>query len=147
MKILAIASAGGHWVQLLRLLPSFQNQDITFMSTKANFADTVKGKSFFLVPDASRWNKFRLIYLGFCVAKVVIAKKPDIIITTGAAPGLMGILAGKLIGSKTIWVDSVANVEKLSMCGKMATFIADKVFTQWKHLSTGRINYSGSVFA
>jgi UDP-N-acetylglucosamine:LPS N-acetylglucosamine transferase len=145
MKVLAIASGGGHWVQLLRLLPCFDDTDVSFMSTRPNFADNVSGKKFFLVPDASRWNKLRLIKLAINVGKIILAERPDVIVTTGASPGLMGIIAGRVIGSKTIWIDSMANIEKISLSGKIAVFFADKVFTQWPHLSTPKINYCGNV--
>lgn len=147
MKLLAIASGGGHWIQLLRLFPSYENEDVMFMSTKANFAETVKGHKFYCVPDASRWNKFKLIYMFFCVARIVMVQKPKVIITTGAAPGLMGIISGKVMGSKTIWVDSIANVDRISLSGKIALLFADKVFTQWPHLATSKISYKGSVLS
>ncbi|MFC5271567.1 oligosaccharide biosynthesis protein Alg14 [Adhaeribacter terreus] len=147
MKILAIASAGGHWIQLLRLLSAFEGHDISFMSTKASFASTVNGMSFYAVPDANRWNKLKLIYLAFRVAKVVYTLKPQVIISTGAAPGLMGIIAGKLLGSKTIWVDSIANVEKVSLSGKIALHFADKVYTQWPDLATQKITFAGNVLS
>jgi UDP-N-acetylglucosamine:LPS N-acetylglucosamine transferase len=147
MKILAIASAGGHWIQLLRLKPAFEGHDLSFASTKKSFADTVKGYKFYSIPDASRWNKLKLVYSLFCVLKLIFVLRPNIVITTGAAPGLMGIIAGKLIGAKTVWVDSIANVENLSMSGKIAASIADKSYTQWPELSNSKITFSGSVLS
>ena len=147
MKILAIASAGGHWVQLLRLRPAFEGHELIFVSTKKSFKDTVKGYRFHSIPDASRWNKLRLLYSLACVFKIVMLAKPNIIITTGAAPGLMGIIAGKIIGAKTVWIDSIANVENLSMSGRIATSIADKSYTQWPDLSTSKVTFNGNVLS
>jgi UDP-N-acetylglucosamine:LPS N-acetylglucosamine transferase len=147
MRILALASAGGHWIQLLRLMPAFEDQDLSFISTKANFADTVKGYKFYCVPDASRWNKFKLVYMALCVAKIIFIVKPDVIITTGAAPGLMGIIIGRCLGIKTIWIDSIANIEKLSLSGKIASFFASRVYTQWPELATSKIFFSGNILS
>ncbi|TLV03232.1 oligosaccharide biosynthesis protein Alg14 [Dyadobacter luticola] len=147
MKILAIASAGGHWVQLLRLKPAFEGHELIFVSTKTSFKETVKGHKFYSIPDASRWNKLKLIYSLICVFKIVFRSKPNIIITTGAAPGLMGIIAGKVIGAKTIWIDSIANVENLSMSGQIATSIADKSYTQWPDLSNSKVTFNGNVLS
>jgi len=147
MKILAIASAGGHWVQLLRLKPAFEGHELIYASTKKSFADTVKGYQFYDIPDASRWNKLKLIYSLLCVFKLIFSLRPNIIITTGAAPGLMGIIAGKMIGAKTVWVDSIANVENLSMSGKIAASIADKSYTQWPDLSNSKVTFSGNVLS
>ena len=75
----------------------------------------------------------------------VAVLRPGVIITTGAAPGLMGIIIGRIFGAKTIWIDSIANVEKLSLSGRIAVKIADRVYTQWSHLSTNRVVYSGNL--
>jgi hypothetical protein len=144
-SILAIASVGGHWVELLRLKPLFQMHDVTFVSNKANLADTVDGSAFHVVPDANRNNIFKLIYCFLSIAGFIVVLRPRVIITTGAAPGLIGILIGRILGIKTIWIDSIANVDELSLSGHIASKFADKVYTQWGHLSTSRISFNGSV--
>lgn len=56
------------------------------------------------------------------------------------------LLAGKLTGKRTIWIDSVANVEKLSLSGKLAGHIATLWLTQWQHLSRpDGPHYAGAV--
>jgi len=147
MKVLAIASAGGHWIQLLRLLPAFEGKEVVFISTHRSFAETVQGYPFYAVPDANRWNKLRLIQMGASVFRLVFALKPDVVVTTGAAPGLMGIIAGKIIGAKAVWVDSIANVEKISLSGRLALLIADRTYTQWPELANAKIHFSGNVIS
>lgn len=147
MRIVAIASGGGHWIQLQRVIPAFEGQEIIYISTHASFADTVKGNKFYTVPDASRWNKFKLMLVGYKVSEIIFKIRPDVIISTGAAPGVMAILAGKLLGAKTIWLDSIANVEKISLSAKLVLRIADRVYTQWPDLATNKIIYSGNVLS
>ena len=144
-KIVAIASAGGHWIQLLRLRPAFINDDVTFMCTKSSFGQMVEGYKYFTVPDANRREKFKLFYSFFLIIRKITKIKPDVIITTGAAPGLMALVAGKLIGAKTIWIDSIANGDNISLSGKLASKSADRVYTQWEHLTTSRIHFEGNV--
>jgi len=55
-------------------------------------------------------------------------------------------LAGKLLGRKTIWIDSIANVNHLSLSGRIAAIFVSRVYTQWQHLSTEKINYAGDIF-
>lgn len=145
MKVVAIASAGGHWIELLRLMPALGGKKLIFISTDKSFGASVPGHQFYDVPDASRWNKLRLIYMALCVVTIIVRQKPKTIISTGAAPGLMGILAGRLVGAKTIWIDSIANVERISMSGRIALNFAHKFYTQWPHLSTSKIIYKGNV--
>ncbi|TCK84948.1 glycosyltransferase family protein [Albibacterium bauzanense] len=146
-KIIAIASAGGHWIQLLRIAPAFENNEVVFVSTEPSFASSVKNFDYYLIPDASRWDKIGLLKSFYSVFKMILKLKPEIIITTGAAPGLMAIIVGRIIGCKTIWIDSIANVDKISMSGKIALRFANIVYTQWPELVKGKIVYHGNVIS
>ena len=53
-KILAVASAGGHWIQLLRLRPAFQGNELRFVTTNKEFKNDVEQK-LYVVTDASLW--------------------------------------------------------------------------------------------
>ena len=147
MKIVAIASGGGHWIELQRIVPAFEGHEVIYISTHLSYAATVKDHTFYVVPDASRWNKMRLLLVAYRVINLMTKTKPNIIISTGAAPGLMGIIAGKFVGAKTIWLDSIANVDRISMSGRLVLPFADRVYTQWPSLATGSIKYAGNVLS
>lgn len=72
--------------------------------------------------------------------------KPVAVFTTGAAPGLTCLMAAKLCGIKTIWIDSVANVEHLSASGRIAHKFVSRVYTQWPDLAVGNIVSAGNIF-
>ena len=61
--------------------------------------------------------------------------RPDAVITTGAAPGYFALRLGRLFGARTIWIDSMANAEELSLSGQKARRHADLWLTQWEHLA------------
>lgn len=146
-KILAIASAGGHWIQLLRLKNAFCDADIVYVSTHKSFNQNNTFGRFYSVTDANRWNKLKLIKMAFEIRSIIKKENPNIIISTGAAPGLAAIFWGKLNGSKTIWIDSIANVEKISLSGRLARSIVDLHLTQWKELAKGKTKYYGTVIS
>jgi len=130
-KVLAVASQGGHSIQLMRLKPVFDRYITSYVSSqKRNGMD-----NFSHVVDANRDSKLRLIQLFFQVLWIVVCKRPDVVISTGAAPGYFAILCGKLIGAKTIWLDSMANAEELSMSGQRAGKFADLWLTQWSEVA------------
>ena len=106
----------------------------------------VEGQKYCLTTDFSRSDAWKLIPSFFKALKTIHQEKPDAIITTGAAPGLVYLLAGKLLGRKTIWIDSIANAEHLSASGRMASRFASRTYTQWKDLAVGKIQYAGNVF-
>jgi UDP-N-acetylglucosamine:LPS N-acetylglucosamine transferase len=133
-KVLAVASGGGHWVQLMRLSPAFVNSEAVFVSVKSDYGSQVEGHKFYLINDANRWEKVALIRLTLRLAWIIWKEKPNVILSTGAAPGYIAIRLGKMFGAKTVWIDSIANVECLSMSGEMAGRHADLWLTQWPHL-------------
>lgn len=135
-KILAVASAGGHWTQLRAISPAFESFDITYLTTKNNPAvDNLKvDKPVLTVNVADRNSKLLVLFMALRVCFYVLKTRPDIVLSTGAAPGFFAIFFGKLIGAKTIWLDSIANYEKLSMSGQKASRYADLMLTQWPHL-------------
>jgi UDP-N-acetylglucosamine:LPS N-acetylglucosamine transferase len=133
-KILAVASGGGHWVQLLRLQPAFEGCDVIFVSTIPEYSKDVSAP-FHHVTDANIWEKRKLAKMFLEMAWLVLRKRPDVVITTGAAPGLAAVVCGRLFGAKTIWLDSIANSEVLSNSGLLAKRWASVWLTQWPHLS------------
>lgn len=136
-RVLAVASGGGHWVQLMRLRPAFENCETLFVSTNRGYAAQVAPSPFRCVPDANRWQKRRVIWMFLRVAWIVVRFRPSCVVTTGAAPGYAAIRFARLLGARTLWIDSIANAEVLSMAGRMAARHSDEWLTQWEHLSGG----------
>lgn len=136
VKVVAISSGGGHWVQLQRLRPALADCDVTFATVKDGYRADVGEAKFRRIPDANRSSKLKLLRTAASVFWLLYRLKPDVVISTGAAPGYFGIRIGKLLGARTIWVDSVANVDTLSMSGHRAKKYADLWLTQWQHLAT-----------
>lgn len=130
-----VSSSGGHWVQLNKLLPAFEDCEKVFVTTESKYQSSVGDDKFLLVPDASRWNKIKVLWLALVTFKHVVTVRPNVVVTTGAAPGYFAVMFAKKLGIKTIWLDSIANVDELSMSGKMAGRYADLWLTQWEHLA------------
>ncbi len=147
IKIVALSSGGGHWVQLLRLRPAFVNCDVVFATVKEGYrSNLAPGAEFRLIPDANRWNKIGLLKVLFAIFRLIWRERPDVVISTGAAPGYFAVRIGNLFGARTIWVDSVANGEELSLSGQKAGPHAALWLTQWAHLAKpGGPHYHGSV--
>lgn len=135
-RILAIASAGGHWVQLRRLRPAFEGLDVVFASVYPDYANDVTPHRYYSFPDVTRLGKRKIFGLFFKILYILLKERPKTVITTGAFPGYLAlVLAKTLLGSKTIWIDSIANCERMSTSGSHAKRFADVYLTQWKHLA------------
>ena len=142
-KVLAVASTGGHWVQLLRMRPAWDGCKVSYITTNEGHRDALLADAnlraqdlprFFTAPAANRWQRLRLFLLGLRILWIVIWIRPKVIISTGAAPGFFALLFGKLIGARTIWVDSIANADRMSLSGRLVRPFTDLWLTQWEHL-------------
>ena len=146
MKIMAVASGGGHWVQLLRMRPAYQDHDVVYVTVPGGPRDGLDPARVVHVNDASAWDKAKLALLAARMVMVVARYRPDAIITTGAAPGYLAIRIGRRLGARTVWVDSIANSGEMSRAGRMARPYADLWLTQWEHLAEdGGPSYRGAV--
>jgi UDP-N-acetylglucosamine:LPS N-acetylglucosamine transferase len=144
-RILAVASSGGHWVQLSRLKPAFEGHDVAYLTTDAGHRREVGAARFYHVEDANRWEKVKLARSAARILWVLLRERPDVVVSTGAAPGYLALRLARIVGARTAWIDSVANVEELSMSGRLASATADLCLTQWPHLADGRVVYEGAV--
>ncbi len=98
------------------------------------------------IMDVSADDKWKLIPCALQISRILLKERPDAIISTGAAPGAVAVILGKLFRIKTIWIDSIANVRKISRAGRVVQKHADIFLTQWPHLSDDKtILHKGSV--
>jgi len=79
--------------------------------------------------------------------KIAARERPDIVISTGAAPGLLMCVLSKLFGGKILWLDSIANTERLSMSGRIIRPFADLILSQWSDVADKykNVEFAGSV--
>lgn len=135
VRVLAVSSGGGHWIELMRVMPAFEGADIAFVTVNREYRSEVPGHRFYTVNDATRWNKSAAIMMAIRILLVILKERPDVVVTTGAAPGYFALRFGRWIGARTVWLDSIANVEEMSLSGRMAGRVADLWLTQWPHLA------------
>src|ERR1700742_3129483 len=113
-RILAVASSGGHWVQLRRLAPACEGHDMAYVTTDPGHRSEVGDARFYAVRDGSRSSKLDLLMSALQIAWVLLRERPHVVISTGAAPGYLAIRGARLLGARTVWIDSLANAEEVS---------------------------------
>ncbi|MEE9325990.1 MAG: oligosaccharide biosynthesis protein Alg14 [Cocleimonas sp.] len=146
-KILAIASPGGHWIQLNKICNPLEQQfDVLYVTPAAQYTGNKSTRKIISITDASATSKHKLIPLALQLLWIFIKERPTAIISTGAAPGAIAFLLAKFLPIKTIWVDSIANTTELSRSARMIKKHANLVMTQWDSLQEeGSVVYKGSI--
>jgi hypothetical protein len=145
-RILAVASAGGHWHQLMALRASFENCDVLFATTLMGLPDESGANPAVIVPECNRNCVWHIPWTATALLVTMLRFRPHVVISTGALPGVVALALAKLFRSKTIWVDSLANAEEMSMSGKMARHVADLRLSQWPHVAEADgADYMGAI--
>lgn len=134
-RLLLVASAGGHWVELSELVDAFAGFECHFVTTVKGVKIKRQERDVIQVRDCSR-NAPLSTLRTFCRLFFLIRQiNPDIVLSTGAAPGAVALIIAKLRGKRTVWIESLANCEKLSLSALVVRPFADVKLTQWEHLA------------
>ncbi len=144
--VLAIASAGGHWHQLMALRPAFDGHRVSYLTTMEGLASEFGVEPSWLVPDCNRDQPVAALKSFVSISRRMISLRPDMVISTGALPGVMALAIGRLLGAKCVWVDSIANAEELSASGRLAKRFAHLHLSQWEAVATAEgSEYAGAL--
>jgi len=147
VKVLAVASGGGHWVQLRRAVPAFAGHEVVWVTIAESYRADVPGERVHVVNDATRWDRWGSLRLALRIGWILVRERPDVVISTGAAPGCFAIILGRFVRARTIWLDSIANIDRMSMSGELVRRWSQLWLTQWPHLARpGGPEYAGRVF-
>jgi len=148
LRICLAASAGGHISQLLKLAASWNGYETFCVTTTEVVRDKLnKLGEVYVVGECNRQHPIRVITVLLRCGRIIFKERPDVVISTGAAAGCMLCFLGKMLGTKVVWIDSITNVERISLSGRMVRYIADLFLVQWPELAERykRIEFVGTV--
>lgn len=148
LKICIAASAGGHLTEALQLQNAWTNKEHFFISDNRVNAVSLskKEKMYFVTPARRSYLKFGISFIQ--TLSIIIKENPSVILSTGAEIGYPALLAGHLLGKKTIYIETLARVNSPSLCGKLVHGFVDDFYVQWPEGKKWfpKAKYIGSVF-
>jgi UDP-N-acetylglucosamine:LPS N-acetylglucosamine transferase len=136
VKICLVASAGGHLSQLLKIVQAVNGYEAFVVTTSEAVRENLtRFGQVHVVGECNRQHGLRVVRVVLTCGRILRRERPDVILSTGAAPGCVCCFLGKLMGAKIIWVDSITNVGRLSLSGWLVRYIADLFIVQWADLA------------
>lgn len=133
MKICLVGSSGGHLTHLYLLKEYWEKHDrfwVTFDKTDSRSLLGEERKYWCYFP--TNRNIRNLIRNTFLALKILKQERPDIIISSGAAPAIPFFYLGKLFGAKTVYLEVYDRIEMATMTGKIVYPITDRFILQWE---------------
>lgn len=140
-KVMFISSTGGHLDELMQLKPLFSKYDYHIVTEKDKMTeklkDEYKEKISYLVYGTR--NKpiiyiFKFIYNLILTLIFYIKYRPKYIVTTGTHTAGPMCYLGKIFGSKIIYIETFASINKKTVTGKLVYPIADLFIVQWEEM-------------
>jgi len=151
LKICVGASAGGHMSQLLKLLEmseSWPQPPSFYVTTLKTLAEKLsKQGPVYVIGECNRQHLLKTLGVLIRSLKVIVTERPNVVITTGSLPLAILCLSAKLFGAKIVWIDSIANIEQLSLSGRLVKPFTDLFLTQWEKLASinKEVEYTGAL--
>jgi UDP-N-acetylglucosamine transferase subunit ALG13 len=123
--VLAVSSVGGHRSELEKIALSLGDCTVVYMTDE--MCEEVKAGAVTRFPSC---NKRRHIGIRFLQALSYLIRHPDIktVITTGAGVGAVFIAAAKLLGLRTIAIESMTRIKSPGLWFKLAGRISDEAY-------------------
>ncbi len=140
-KVMFISSTGGHLDELMQLKPLFSKYNYHIVTEKDKMTQKLKeeykDKISYLVYGTR--NKpityiFKLLYNCILSLILYLKYKPKYIVTTGTHTAGPMCCIGKIFGSKIIYIETFANINKKTVTGRLIYHIADLFIVQWEEM-------------
>lgn len=148
LRICLAASSGGHLTELLTLSECWKDHDVFYITTVPVLQRNLrKSGDVYVVGECNRQHPIRVLTVFWRCLKAVLKERPDVVISTGAAAGCMACFLARGLGAKVIWLDSITNVERISLSGRMVRYVAGLFLVQWPELAAKyrNVEYLGTV--
>ncbi|BCO32003.1 UDP-N-acetylglucosamine--LPS N-acetylglucosamine transferase [Thiohalobacter sp. COW1] len=149
-KIMLVCSSGGHLLQLWSLSkPLWENYDRVWVSFKKSDAESL------LKQEKIYWGHYptnrdlknlaRNLVLAW---KILRVEQPDCVISTGAGIAVPFLVLGKLLGAKSIYIESFARKSNISLTGRLVYYFVDNFFVQSEQLAEryNKAVYRGTIY-
>lgn len=140
LRLVVGASSGGHVNELLVLLKAAKGlwpvepfAYVTTMEISAK-AFTDQGKPVIVLGEADRTKWLGIVKVGASAWHAARQLRPEVVVTTGSAPLALFCFFSYLRGARVVWIDSVAQVDRMSLSGRLIKPFASLCLVQWPNL-------------
>jgi beta-1,4-N-acetylglucosaminyltransferase len=145
--VLIVCSPGGHLQQMLALEHAWEDLERTWVTLAApDVEHLLDGEEVLTAHGPTNRSLVNLLRNLPLAWRVLRQKRPDVILSTGAALAVPFFVVGKLLRRRLVYVESLTRIESVSLSGRLVYPLADEFFVQWPQATRRpRMRYEGTV--
>lgn len=136
MRLLLIASSGGHIFEMFCLREFWKDKDrawVSFPTADAKYLLRDEAEVYWAAHPTVR-NPPNLVRNLFLAVRLLRRLRPDMILTTGSGVAAPFLWVARLMGIPTVFVESITRITELSLTARMVKPFATKMLVQWPEL-------------
>ncbi|MEZ5978688.1 MAG: PssD/Cps14F family polysaccharide biosynthesis glycosyltransferase [Planctomycetota bacterium] len=147
-KVALVCSSGGHLYEMLQLRSFWSRCDalwVTFPTSDAKSLLAEEHVTWAAYP--TNRNLPNLLRNALRAVSFLWRERPDAVVSTGAGVAVPFIVVAKFLGIRTVYVESIARIEELSLSGRIVKPFVDEFLVQWPELvrASKRAVFRGQV--
>jgi beta-1,4-N-acetylglucosaminyltransferase len=134
LRIALVCSHGGHLTEMEALWPAFEGHHcflVSYRCPRTEKFPLVQHK--YLLPNIGT-SLPRMSATLIQAARILARERPDVVLSTGAEIAIPFLWVGKLIGARTVYIESWCRVHSPSGTGPLVYPVADLFLVQWRAL-------------
>ncbi len=148
MKLLLVASSGGHLFELFCVRDFWASKEHTWVSFATQDAEwLLRDEDVDWAAHPTNRNLKNLLKNAVLAWRVLRSRRPDVVITTGAGVAVPFLILARFFGIRTVFVESVTRISELSLSAYMVYPFLDCLLVQWEELAEryGKAQYHGRI--
>jgi beta-1,4-N-acetylglucosaminyltransferase len=132
VKVLLVCSSGGHLTQLYRLKPWwFEHERMWVTFEKADARSLLADEKVTWAFHPTTRNIPNLVRNLRLALRLMPRYRPDVIVSSGAGVALPFFLLGRLLRSRTVYLEVYDRIDSGTLTGRLCYPIADLFLLQW----------------
>ncbi len=131
-KVGLVCSSGGHFFELYSLRALWEKWDrfwVTFSATDTCYH--LQGERVYWAFSPTNRSIKNFVRNLILAIKILLKERPMVIISTGAGVAVPFLYVGRIMGAKTVFIESMTRIGELSLSGKLVYPFVHHFFVQW----------------
>jgi len=131
-RVLLVGSSGGHLAQLLALAPLWDRDRRTYVTfDTADAVSQLRGERVTWAYHPTTRNVPNLLRNSVLAVRELRRRRPDVVVSTGAAVGFPFFLVARALGIPTVFVEVYDRIDSPTLTGRLCRPLTTLFCVQW----------------